>query len=59
MIEYLQKLTKNDSECLSEKEQLELEHLKVELKKYKEIEMQDIQEIEASEGSESEGEGNH
>ena len=59
MKEYLQKLTKNDSECLSEKEQLELEHLKVELKKYKEIEMQDIQEIEASEGSESEGEGNH
>ena len=59
MIEYLQKLIKNDSECLSEKEKLELQHLKVQLQKYKEIEMQEIQEIEASEGSESEGEGNN
>ena len=61
MIEYLQKLKRNDSESLSEKEQLELEHLKEQLQRYKEIEQYENQEIEVSEGSNSENasEGNN
>ncbi len=50
MIDYLQKLKGND---LSEKEKIELEHLKIQLKEYKEIEKQENQEIEVSEGSDS------
>ena len=53
MIDYLQKLKGND---LSEKEKIELEHLKIQLKEYKEIEKQENQEVEASEGSDSESE---
>ena len=61
MIEYLQKLKRKDSNNLTEKEKLELEHLKTQLQKYKEIEEQENQEVEASEGSESESgsEGNN
>ena len=36
MIEYLQKLKGKDSNNLTEKEKLELEHLKTQLQKYKE-----------------------
>ena len=50
MIDYLQKLKGND---LSEKEKIELEHLKIQLKEYKENEKQENQEIEVSEGSDS------
>ena len=54
MIDYLQKLKGNYLNVLSEKEKLELEHLRAQLQKYKEIEKHENQEIEASEGSDSE-----
>ena len=53
MIEYLQKIRGNNVNNLSEKDKLELEHLKAQLEKYKEIERQENQEVEASEGSDS------
>ena len=53
MIEYLQKIAGKGPKVLTEKEELELEHLKKELAKFKEIEKQENQNIEASEGSES------
>ena len=56
MIEYLQKLKGTESNQLTEKEKSELEHLRVEIKKYKDIEKHENLEIEASEGSESESE---
>ena len=56
MIEYLQKLKGTESNQLTEKEKLELEHLRVEIKKYKDIEKNENLEIEASEGSDSESE---
>ena len=56
MIEYLQKLKGTESNQLTEKEKLELEHLRVEIKKYTDIEKHENLEIEASEGSESESE---
>jgi hypothetical protein len=56
MIEYLQKLKGTESNQLTEKEKSELEHLRVEIKKYKDIEKNENLEIEASEGSESESE---
>ena len=54
MIDYLQKLNGNNSNTLSEKEQIELEHLKIQLREFKEIEEQENKDIEISEGSESE-----
>ncbi len=53
MIDYLQKLNGNNSNTLSEKEQIELEHLKIQLREFKEIEEQENKDIEISEGSES------
>ena len=54
MVDYLQKINVNNSNTLSEKEQAELENLKIKLREYKEIEEQDNKEIEMSEGSKSE-----
>ena len=54
MIDYLQKLNGNNSNTLSEKEQIELEHLIIQLREFKEIEEQENKDIEISEGSESE-----
>ena len=54
MIDYLQKLNGNNSNTLTEKEQIELEHLKIQLREFKEIEEQENKDIEISEGSESE-----
>ncbi len=54
MVDYLQKINGNNSNTLSEKEQAELENLKIKLREYKEIEEQDNKEIEMSEGSKSE-----
>ncbi len=56
MIEYLQKLRGNSNDGLTNKEKLELEHLRTQLQRYKEIEKQENQEVEASEGSDSESE---
>ena len=53
MIDYLQKLNGNNSNTLSEKEQIELEHLKIQLREFKEIEEQENKDIEITEGSES------
>ena len=53
MIDYLQKLNGNNSNTLSEKEQIELEHLIIQLREFKEIEEQENKDIEISEGSES------
>ena len=53
MIEYLQKIAGKGPKVLTEKEEQEIEHLKKELAKFKEIEKQENQNIEASEGSES------
>ena len=53
MIEYLQKLRGNSNDGLTNKEKLELEHLRTQLQRYKEIEKQENQEIEVSEGSDS------
>ena len=54
MVDYLQKINGNNSNTLSEKEQAELENLKIKLREYKEIEEQDNKEIKISEGSGSE-----
>ena len=54
MVDYLQKINGNNSNTLSEKEQAELENLKIKLREYKEIEEQDNKVIEMSEGSGSE-----
>ena len=54
MIDYLKKEGGYKSTGLTEQEKKELEHLRTELKKFKEIEKQENQEIVASEGSESE-----
>ena len=43
MIEYLQKIAGKGPKVLTEKEELELEHLKKELAKFKEIEKQENQ----------------
>ena len=56
MIEYLQKIRGNSGDGLTNKEKLELEHLRTQLQRYKEIEKQENQEVEASEGSDSESE---
>ncbi len=56
MIEYLQKIRGNSNDGLTNKEKLELEHLRTQLQRYKEIEKQENQEVEASEGSDSESE---
>ena len=56
MIDYLQKINNNSIITLSEKEKIELENLKIQLKEFKEIEEHENQEIEISEGSESESE---
>ena len=45
MIEYLQKLKGTESNQLTEKEKSELEHLRVEIKKYKDIEKHENLEI--------------
>ena len=56
MIDYLQKINNNSIITLSKKEKIELENLKIQLKEFKEIEEHENQEIEISEGSESESE---
>ena len=54
MIEYLQKYGGYNLNGLTLQEKKELEHLRVELKKYRQIEEQENREILVSEGSESE-----
>ncbi len=56
MIEYLQNYGGYNLNGLTMQEKKELEHLRVELKKYREIEEQENKEVMASEGSESESE---
>ena len=56
MIEYLQKNEGYNQNGLTSQEKKELEHLRGELKKFREIEEQDNKEVEVSEGSESESE---
>ena len=56
MIEYLQKIGGYNLNGLTSQEKKELEHLRVELKKFREIEEQENKEVEVSEGSESESE---
>ena len=56
MIEYLQKIDGYNLNGLTSQEKYELEHLRVELKKFREIEEQENKEISVSEGSESESE---
>ena len=56
MLDYLQKINRNNINTLSEKEKIELENLKIQLKEFKEIEEHENREIEMSEGSESESE---
>ena len=53
MIDYLKKYGGFDLKGLTQEEKIELEHLKTEIKKFKEIEEQENKEIEISEGSES------
>ena len=54
MIEYLQNYGGYDSNGLTNQERKELEHLRVEVQKFKQIEEQDKLEIQVSEGSDSE-----
>ena len=54
MIEYLQQYGGYTSNGLTLQEKKELEHLRVELKKFREIEEQDNKEVQVSEGSDSE-----
>ena len=56
MIEYLQKVGGYNSNGLTIKEKKELEHLRVEIKKYRQIEEQENREILMSGGSDSESE---
>ena len=56
MIEYLQKVGGYNSNGLTLREKKELEHLRVELKKYRQIEEQENREILMSAGSDSESE---
>ena len=53
MIKYLRKYGGLKSKGLTSQEKKELEHLKTELQKFKEIEEQEKHEIVASEGSDS------
>ena len=56
MIEYLQKYGGYNLNGLTIQEKKELEHLRVELKKYRQIEEQENKEVVLSEGSDSESE---
>ena len=56
MIEYLQKYGGYNLIGLTIQEKKELEHLRVELKKYRQIEEQENKEVVLSEGSDSESE---